>query len=117
MSKVKLLIDVISDVRSLADSLQAVANAMTENEPADEPVVKAPKEAKAKAESKKTAAKEKPAEVKLPTLEEVRSVLATKSREGHTAEVKELLIKHGANKLSEIAQKEYPALLADAEVL
>lgn len=32
MSKVKLLLDVISDVRSLADSLQAVADAMVDNE-------------------------------------------------------------------------------------
>ena len=36
---------------------------------------------------------------------------------GHTAEVKELLNKHGADKLSEIDPSEYPALLADAEVL
>lgn len=34
MSKVKLLLDVISDVRSVVDSLQAVADAMVENEPA-----------------------------------------------------------------------------------
>ena len=51
------------------------------------------------------------------TLEEVRAVLAEKSRAGHTAEVKELLNKHGADKLSEIDPSEYPALLADAEVL
>ena len=32
MSKVKLLLDVVSDMRSLADSIQAVCNAMAENE-------------------------------------------------------------------------------------
>lgn len=59
-----------------------------------------------------TGAAEKPI-----TLEEVRAVLAEKSRNGHTAEVRELLIKHGANKLSEIDPAKYPVLLKDAEVL
>jgi len=51
------------------------------------------------------------------TLEAVRAVLAEKSRAGHTAEVRELLEKHGAGKLSEIDPSEYPALLSEAEVL
>lgn len=51
------------------------------------------------------------------TLEAVRAVLAEKSRAGHTARVRELLEKHGAKKLSEIDPSEYPALLAEAEVL
>ena len=56
-------------------------------------------------------------ERKLPTLEEVRAILAEKSRDGYTAEVRNLLQKYGANKLSEISQEYYPALLRDAEVL
>ncbi len=56
-------------------------------------------------------------EPKLPTLEEVRAVLAEKSRQGHTAEVRALLQKYGADKLSGISQEHYPALLKDAEVL
>ena len=51
------------------------------------------------------------------TLEAVRAVLAEKSRAGYTAKVRELLEKHGAAKLSEINPAEYPALLAEAEVL
>ena len=51
------------------------------------------------------------------SLEQVRAALAEKSRAGHTAEVKALLIKHGADKLSDIDPAEYPALLAEAEVL
>ena len=58
------------------------------------------------------APKEKPI-----TLEAVRAVLAEKSRTGHTAEVRNLLEKHGATKLSEIDPAEYPALLAEAKVL
>ena len=48
---------------------------------------------------------------------DVRKVLAEKSRNGHTAKVKELLIKYGADKLSEIDPAKYVDLLADAEVL
>lgn len=51
------------------------------------------------------------------TLEMVRSVLAEKSRAGYTANVRALLEKHRAAKLSEINPEEYAALLAEAEVL
>lgn len=51
------------------------------------------------------------------TLEQVRAVLAEKSRNGHTARVRGLFEKHGAAKLSEIDPKEYPALLAEAEAI
>ena len=50
-------------------------------------------------------------------LEDVRAVLAEKSRKGHTAEIRLLLQKHGADKLSKIDPANYKALLADAEVL
>ena len=112
MSRIKLLLDMVSDLRSLADSLQAVADAVAQGgqeQPAQKP-------------EKKNAAKkveppvEKP-EPKPLTLEQVRAALAEKSRAGHTSEVKALLIKHGADKLSDIDPAEYPALLAEAEVL
>lgn len=51
------------------------------------------------------------------TLEEVRAVLGEKShKKGNTA-VRELLKKYGAEKLSAVDPKDYPALLTDAEVL
>ena len=115
MGKVKLLLDVIGDLRSLADSLQAVADAV-----ADSGAAKAGKTGKAAtkntAKKEAKAAKQEPEEKPL-TLEEVRAVLAEKSRSGHTEEVRALLNKHGADKLSEIDPAEYPALLAEAEVL
>ena len=51
------------------------------------------------------------------TLEAVRAVLADKSRNGHTADIRALLKKHGAARLSEIDPAKYTALLADAEAL
>ena len=50
-----------------------------------------------------------------PTLEDVRTVLARLSVEGHSAAVKSLIAKFGADKLSEIAPEHYAALLKEAE--
>jgi hypothetical protein len=49
------------------------------------------------------------------TLEKVRAVLADKSRAGHTAEVRTLLEKHGATKLSQVDPQHYEAILKEAE--
>jgi hypothetical protein len=61
--------------------------------------------------------KESPAPAKELTLVDVRAVLAELSRDGHTAEVRELLEKYGAEKLSDIDPAQYPALLKEAEAL
>ena len=50
-------------------------------------------------------------------LEDVRAVLADLSRKGHTDEIRALLQKYGASKLSGIDPKHYEALLKDAEGL
>ena len=99
MSKIKLLLDVVSDLRALADSVQAVADAIASNGPHE---ITKP---------------EQQSEEKQLTLEEVRAVLAEKSHDGFTAEVRALLEKYGASKLSQIDPSKYAALLADAEGL
>lgn len=50
-------------------------------------------------------------------LEDVRAVLADLSRKGHTDEIRALLQKYGASKLSGVEPKNYEALLSDAEGL
>lgn len=50
-------------------------------------------------------------------LEKVRGVLADKSRSGKTAEVRAIIRKYGADRLSDIDPKDYPQVLKDAEVL
>ncbi len=102
MSKIKLLLDVVEDMRRLADSIQAVAEAMIHS--GTVPSESTPAEAAATPEKK-------------ITLEEVRTVLAEKSHDGLTAEVRVLLQKYGSPKLSGIDPKHYAALLKDAEVL
>lgn len=67
-------------------------------------------------ESAFSSSEEKPKEEKKSvTLEEVRGVLAEKSRSGKTAEVKQLLTKFGVNKLSELDSSKYDELLKEAE--
>ena len=110
MSRIKLLLDVIEDIRSLADSLQAVATALgqsdSEDTTAPDPAPAAPP-AQAPADPPPKAI----------TLEEVRAVLAERSHDGYTDQVRGLLQKYGAEKLSGVDPKHYAALLKDAEVL
>ena len=51
------------------------------------------------------------------TLAQVRAVLAEKSRCGHTAQVRELLERHGAAKLSAINPTEFETLLSEAATI
>ena len=104
MSRIKLLLDVIEDIRSLADSLQAVATALGQSDSEDTP---APAPAPVPADPPPKAI----------TLEKVRAVLAEKSHDGYNDQVRGLLQKYGAEKLSGVDPKHYAALLKDAEVL
>lgn len=62
----------------------------------------------------KTLPKQVP-ETKKVSLEQVRAVLAKLSQLGKTAEVKKLIVKHGAQKLSDVPESEYESLLHEAE--
>ena len=102
MGRLSELDTAIKDLRSAAAAINDVADTLADafsTELADE----AP-DAAAQAEP-------------VLTLEQVRAVLADKSRNGHTAEIRSLLQKYGAAKLSGIDPANYKALLADAEVL
>ena len=69
------------------------------------------------ADDKVNAAKAADPKPKPVTLAQVRAVLAEKSRCGHTAQVRELLQKHGAAKLSAINPTEFEALLSEAAAI
>ena len=106
LSKTKLLLDVAANLSNLAESIWAVAETMAGDEPAEE----LPPEKPATVKEIKSAAK-------VVTLEQVRAVLADKSQQGFMADVRALLEKYGAPKLSQIDPVNYAALLADAEGL
>lgn len=54
-------------------------------------------------------------EAKKLNLEDLRAVLATLSQHGKTAEVKELIVKFGGTKLSDVPKENYSQLLKEAE--
>ena len=95
----KLLLNVVSDIRKLADSVEALCSLVTDGLEEKEPELP-------KAEKKPSV-----------TLEKVRGVLAEKSQDGYTAEVRAIIAKYGASRLSDIAPEKYEAVLKDAEVL
>ena len=76
------------------------------NTPAEVDETPAPEESKTKP-SKKKAAKE----IKI---EDVREVLAELSQNGHTDAVREILNRHGAQKLSDVPEDDYEAVLEEA---
>lgn len=115
MSQIKLLLDIISDVRSLGDSLQAYADALTTSDKIgdinDYEEIYTPPEIQEQAEPVKV-------EHEPPiTRADVRAKLAELTRQGFSDAVKELLQKHGAEKLSGIAETEYAALMKEAEAV
>ena len=66
------------------------------------------------------APKEQPApeqKTETVTFVQLRSRMSEISRAGHTQEVKELIAKYNAEKLSDIAEADYTAVLAEAEGL
>ena len=102
MSKIKLLLDVVDDMRHLADSLQTVADSMHGN-----------------TETQCQSVDFEPQKHTQPkiTIDQVRAVLAEKSGDGKTAEVKALLYKYDAGKLSGVKPEDYAALLEEARLL
>ena len=103
MSKPELLLDIVTNLRDLATSLEAATATM---------LIDAETETPAPITKEDTPALETPI-----MLEQVRAYLADKSLAGFTDEVRGLLEKHGAQKLSQIDPSNYVALLADAEAL
>ncbi len=90
--------EIKEDAENLASSIGVLLTALESDE-------ELPKEEKVKQEEKTY------------EIEDVRKILADKSRLGHTAKIRELLEKYGAKKLSEIYPGNYKDLVADVEKL
>ena len=101
MDKIKIFKALITDLIVLAEDLQELVDVME----ITEQVTQAPEAIEVKPETPPV------------TLEEVRAVLAQKSHEGKATEIKALLEKYGAQKLSSVDSAQFGALLADAEAL
>ena len=90
MEMIKLMNSLINDMRTLTNTLEKIVQ--LEN---------------CKEDNNK--------EEKILTLEEVRAVLARKSKEGFTDKVKDLINYYGCHKLSEIDNKYYEEILEKVE--
>lgn len=113
MGKMSELAAELAELKRCGEVLIGISETLTEMfSGADEEPV-----AEAKVEEKTAKKAEKKAKAKEVTLAEVRAVLAEKSRQGHTGEVKELLSRFGADKLSEVDPSKYVDLMKEAEVL
>lgn len=110
-NKFNLLLDVVKLMHSLADGLETVAYAFADSQ---ELFVEAKEVSKPVEPGQPTP---KAIAEKMPTLEDVRAVLAVKSQNGMTAEVKGLITKYGGSKLSDVDPKHYADIIRDAEVL
>ena len=101
MSKMADMAQTIEELRSVAAAINDAANWLTQQFSG--------------------ALEELPAEVidEKPalTLEDVRVILAEKSRKGYTSQIRALLQKYGAAKLSGVDPANYEALLQDLEGL
>ena len=90
--------EIKEDAENLASSIGVLLTALESDE-------ELPREEKVKQEEK------------IYEIEDVRKILADKSRLGHTAKIRKLLEKYGAKKLSEIEPSNYKDLVADVEKL
>lgn len=109
MGQVKRAAAIVEELRVCSESLNDLANELNEilfgNGDTDD--VASAKENTPKSEPEKLALK----------LEDVRKVLAQKARAGLTDEVRAIIQKYGAGRLSEVDHIHYASLLADAEAL
>lgn len=104
MSKIKVFKQVIDDLKNLTGSMEELYQVLEHNDTSET----------SKQETKPVVDK---GESKTITLEDVRAVLAEKSRLGFTKEIKQIITDLGAIKLSDVNEKDYRVLIEKAEVL
>lgn len=97
MSRIKLALAVVEDLKQLAESLEALVKTLD-------------------TDVKVSAGTEELKKEAIP-IEKVRAVLAEKAQAGKQPEVKALITKYGAKKLTDIDPTLYKELLAEAEGL
>ena len=127
MAEIKLTVNVTTDTQTIARIVKMIKEEMKNGEmpvmlepvekviEKDELVSEKDKQPAAKAAEPDTVPWEE--DKHIPTLEEIRALLADKSRSGHSAEVKALISKYGADKLSEVDPSKYPQMFKEAEAI
>ena len=110
MSRTKLALDVVQDLRSLADSIEVLAKAIVDGTPEqhDMPKQSAPDNTPPAA----PVTAEKPL-----SLVELRAFVAERSTPENRPKIKALLTKHGVAKLTELLEDQYETLKREVAAL
>ena len=111
MSRTKLALDVVQDLRSLADSIEVLANAIIDGAPEQSAASEQPTAPTVSPEPQPT-----PTEKPL-SLVELRAYVAECSTPENRPKIKALLVKHGVNKLTELPEDQYEALKREVAAL
>ena len=101
-----------SELLRIAEGFSIVAEGLRGLAKAEGGSKAAEKTQKAQPSPTEKAQQEQPA-----TLEGIRALMAQKTQEGKSKEIKELLQKYGAAKLSAVKPEDYSALMQEAQVL
>ncbi|WP_123053062.1 hypothetical protein [Clostridium sp. JN-1] len=109
MNKTKIIQDIIVNLKGITGSLETLTKVL--NEPVNSQEVEGKENAVKESNVKEN--KEDSQAQKQPTLEEVRAAMAEKNREGHREEVKAIIVKYGANKLTALEPKCYADVLKE----
>ena len=104
MSKMSEMSQVLDELISCGEGLVRAATALREMLSTEPEPVPPPEEVV-----------EAPAQVY--TFAEVRKAFAAKSHAGYTDQIRDLIARYGADKLSAIGEENYPALMADLEAI
>lgn len=128
MAEIKLTVNITTDTQTIARIVKMIKEEMKDGEmpvmhvptekviEKDEPVSEKDKQPVTTAAEPDVVPWEED-DKPTPTLEEIRALLADKSRSGHSAEVKALISKYGADKLSEVDPSKYPQMFKEAEAI
>ncbi len=104
MTETKELSSIVEELRQCSKALGKLADGLSNLSKNETPAVQ--DDESKKSESKATI-----------SLEDVRAVLADLSRQGFTANIKEIIKSFGADKLSDVKQSDYESLLDKAKEL
>ncbi|WP_270474390.1 hypothetical protein [Clostridium cochlearium] len=104
MNKTKIIQDIIVNIIGISNNLEALAQVLNES------ILSVSEETKT---VEKESSKDEVPKPKQLTLEEVREAMAQKNREGHREEVKAVLLKYGAKKLTSLDEKHYADVLKE----
>ena len=112
MSKTKLALDVVENLRALAESIEAVVNAAVDNAPsttADMPIT-------TPTTTDASTATDTPPE-KAITLVELRAFVAERSTPENRPKIKEMLTRYGVKKLTELTEDKFSAVMREVAAL